>query len=373
MAEDIVSTNQKVRELLRRSSPLMIKRAGEVSATSLGSTVRQKLLNVGLLTGLRVFVEADVSIATATVTPGPRGALAFIPRIRVSDFDGSDRVIASAWQLLNLARVRQNINLYAEVQATKQSPASTDYPAGALTMPQVPTATGTNQKVRFWLYVPIAVNVFAGDLRGMLLAQTGVGELYATYDIATAVQAASDLAPYTSGGGTVTFNSIRIVTYQEFFLPQQVEGAVPIPPLDTLTVYELNGGVTTTDNIAQGQEKLISLPNARSVLGLYYNYISANTFADMDQHRLIANGNTIIREYVSVDAKEIEQRWLLQYDLPDGNYFMDFSVAPIQTNLFGNIQLGLTPLTAPTTPKIEVLFESLYMKGAALSGLSQAG
>jgi hypothetical protein len=41
--------------------------------------------------------------------------------------------------------------------------------------------------------------------------------------------------------------------------------------------------------------------------------------------------------------------------------------------LFGNIQLGLTPLTAPSSPKIEVLFESLYMKGAALSGLSQAG
>lgn len=373
MAEDLISTNLKLRELLKRSSPLMLKRTGTQTTTSLGGTIRQKLINVGLLTGLWVKVKADVSLATGTAAVyklGPKGFWALLPRVRMQDFDGSDRVSATGWQLRVLNAVR-GVEAYSRVMAVDVS--STVKPAGALNHPDVPTSTGA-QTITGWIYVPIAFNP-RNDLRGMILAQTGVGELYAHFDIASALFGTDDTVVYQANGGSghsVTLTSLDITTYQEFYLPQNVEGVVPIPPLDTLTVYELNGAWTTSDNIAVNSEKLISIPNARSLHGIYYDYVDNGNFTDISEHRVIANGNSVIREYLSVDVKEIEQRWKLGYDLPDGNYFIDSADVPIQTNLFGNIQLGVKPSAVTSNSKVEVMFESMYLKGSALSGVNRS-
>jgi hypothetical protein len=363
----------------------MFKKVGTFTGTA-GSTIRAKLFNVGLITRLFAVVTANVTIGTATATVSRKGGHALFKKIKVTDFDGTDRVFTSGYHLWlrnSLRNKKSEVDGLPNVyNANTSLTASTTYGTG-ITMPQYQTAVGTGNTV-FTLNIPLCRDLDAGDLRGILFAQTTVGELYASFDVDSTIYTNGDDDKVYSGGATTTatLNSVTIDLYQEYFLPQQVEGVLPIPMLDTMTVYELATVGFTTDNISAGQEKLISFPNARQVHGIYYSYRNAIALAggtgagatDLSQHRLIANGNNILTEYREPNTAYIEQRRALGTDFPIGTYFMDFARTPIQTNLYGNIQLGVTPgATVNAGANIEVSFESLYLKGAALAGFSQSG
>ena len=55
-----------------------------------------------------------------------------------------------------------------------------------------------------------------------------------------------------------------------------------------------------------------------------------------------------------------------------GAYFRLHREKPVETALYGNVQMGITPNTVGATPYIEVGYESFYTKGQALPGLNQA-
>lgn len=369
--------NAAMRTLLLSSAPRMRKNVITATGTN-GTTTRLKLFNVGVLTKLQLFVSASLTIGTATATPSAKAPWNLISRVRLTDYDGTDRINLSGLQLfmLNCVRTRALFGYH-------NTPAST----AVFTNPSVPTAVGA-ATVSFFIDIPLAFDVDNAitqlqDLRGAILAQTAVGEMYLSIDWISSLYTNNDVESLYSGGGTTTVvgnpttNFITVTMWQEYLLPQAIggNGEVPLPPVDLMTVYELNGNLRSSDNLAVSTEKLLNYPNVRSVIGAYFNYVQAGTMtaAKISQVRLIANGNNVLQDY-SEAAQLLTQRNYMYADndtIP-GCYFLSHRNKPIETALFGNVQAGLTPNTVGANPYVEVAWESFYTKGQALPGLTQA-
>jgi hypothetical protein len=186
---------------------------------------------------------------------------------------------------------------------------------------------------------------------------------------------ASDTGVYNgAAGSTVTVNSTSIELYQDFLFPQQTAGGLPLPTLDLMTVYGLDGNLRVTDNMSNGQERLLSFPNYRSVIGVYANYQNNGVMSDaISNFRLVVNSSNVLQEH-SLDSQQMVQRKYVNSDLPKGTFFMLFRQRPVETALFGNVQLGLTFSAAPTGDMyLEQAYESFYAKGSTLPGVSNQG
>lgn len=368
----MIAQNAALRAALLQSAPRMRKQIGTYTGGTLGGTTRIKLFNVGITTKLLLDVFVNIDIGTAVATASPKAPFNLISRIKLTDYDGTDRVNCSGYQLWVLQCVR-NQTVYGYNNESQTA---------VLTTPLVPTAVGANAPFRFQIEVPLAYNP-ANDLRGALLTQTAVGEAWLNIDWNTALVSNGNADAVYNGGATTTVvvnagNTISVNVYQEYLLPQSVGGQVPLPALDLLTVYEIAGAVRTSDNIAVNTEKLFNYPNVRSVIGAYFTYLNNGVMnaatADIARFRLIANGNNILREYGPYDKLFDQRRWMIaDADLRVGTYFEVHRDRPIETALYGNVQYGITPsaVTAGNT-NFEFAYESFYTKGSMLPGMSQS-
>lgn len=372
----MIAQNQALRAALLQSAPRMRKFLGAFGAgaagAGLGATTRVKLFNVGVTTKLVLDVFVNIDIGTAIAVPSTKAPFNLINRVKLTDYDGTDRINCSGFQLWMLQCVRN------------QTPVgyNNESQTAVLTSPLVPTAVGANAPFRFQIEVPLAYNP-ANDLRGALLTQTAVGEAWLSIDWNTLLYTNGNADAVYSGAPTSTViinagNTITVNVYQEYLLPQAIGNQVPLPALDLLTVYEVAGALRSADNIAVGAEKLFNYPNVRSVIGAYFNYINNGLFnpatTDISKFRLIANGNNVLREYAAVDKLFDQRRWLIaDGDLRAGAYFECHRDKPIETALFGNVQYGITPLlVSGANTNFEVAFESFYTKGSMLPGLTQS-
>lgn len=369
------------RNILRRSAPKYNKRLGTFSG-SLGQTTRIKLFNVGLITRLVGIITMNLTIGTAVASIGPKGPHAAISRVKLTDFDGSDRINANGTQLFQRNSLRgKKAGLFGMANTVSVTSIGGGVAGltAALTNPNFPTAVGTADAT-FVVEIPVAYDVDGGDLRGMILAQTTVGELYCSIDWASALygNANDDYVYNGAATTTVAANSISVEMYQEYYLPQQVNGVLPIPQIDIVTVYELNGNTRSSDNLATGQNKMLSLPNNRQVVGVYASYLNNGVLGgsagnDIQYFSIVANGNNIIREYGTI-AMYYEQRRKVGACMSKGMYFFDLEDSPVATYLYGNVQAIFQPGgTVTAGASIEIMYESFYVKGAALSGISQSG
>lgn len=361
--------NAQLRAALLATAPRMRKNVGVFTAEA-GQTSRIKLFNVGLLTMLQIFVSAAVTIAVAPATASPKGPWNLISKIRLTDYDGTDRVNCSGFQLFQLNSAR-----YREPFGFNNSGMS-----AVFTNPEQPLGTG-NQTIRFFINVPIAYDP-EQDLRGCILAQTAVGEMYLNIDWnANYVTNANDDSVYNGGAATTVVkngnNNITVQVWQHYLLPQAIgtKGQIPLPPLDLMTVYEIAGNVIATDNIVANQERLFNYPNVRTVIGAYTSYMKAGVtlavLGDTLQHRLIANGNNVLRDD-SERSMLFNQRLYTHGDITNGVFYRMHRDKPIETALFGNVQFGVTPVNAGANSYFETMFESFYTKGMTLPGLNQS-
>jgi hypothetical protein len=367
-----IQTNMMLRQALLGSAPPCRKLLGNFGGASgggiLGGTTRVKLFNVGVTTRLLLDVIMTYDVVTAAMVATNKNPFNVISRVKVTDFDGTDRVNCSGFQLWVWNCIRRRMNYgYNNSAAT-----------AVLADPSMTLTVGTARTLRFQLEIPLAFDPQA-DLRGAMLTQTAVGEAWINIDWNTlGVSAtANDEAIFTSATGTLANVTFQVNVFQEYLLPQAIGSQVPLPTFDLMTVYEFNGALRSTDNIAVGSEKLFNYPNVRSVIGFYLNYINNSIMnpatTDISRVRLIVNGNNVIREYNAND-KLFEQRLHMidGSDTRKGVLFELHRSKPIETALFGNVQLGVTPLTASGTVNFEQGVESFYTKGSTLPGLSQS-
>ncbi len=370
----LAQDNAAMRAALLATAPRFVKSLGAQTAGTSGTT-RQKLFNVGVLTKLLVLAQAAITIGTATAVPSGKAPWNLINRVRVSDYDNTDRVNLSGFQLfvLNCVRWRTNYGFNNEAATA------------VFTNPIVPTAVAS-ATLQFFIEIPIAYDVDnpvvqAQDLRGAIMAQTAVGEMYLTIDWTTSLYTNNDVESVYAGAGTTTVvgqsaSYITQTTWQEFLMPQAVggNGEIPLPPIDLQTVYELSGNVKSSDNLAAAQEKLVNYPNVRSVIGGYWNFVSGGVLAvTVTGLRLIVNGNAIVEDD-TYQSHLFRQRRYLNTDVANGVFWKPHRIKPVETWLFGNVQLGFTPsAVAGGNQYLELMFESFYTKGAALPGVAQAG
>lgn len=369
--------NAAMRQALLATAPRMRKNVLTTTSGS-GLTSRMKLFNVGVITKLQILVSAALTIATTVGIPSTKAPWNLISRVRLTDYDGTDRINFSGFQMFMLNCVRNRT-----YWSFNNSAAAT----AVFANPVMGTAIG-NVTVSFFLDIPLAFDtdnavVQLQDLRGSILAQTAVGEMYLSIDwIPTYLSSGNVDALYTNSTGTVVPNGtagteISCTLWQEYLLPQAVgqNGAIPLPGVDLMTVYELNGNLRSSDNLAVNTQKLISYPNVRSVIGLYMNYVQATTQTQgkINGFQLIANGNNILIDNTELSQLLYQRQYMWDdEDTVPGAYFRLHREKPIETALFGNVQMGVTPNTVGATPYIEVGFESFYTKGQALPGLNQA-
>lgn len=369
-----IAQNLQMRQILLASAPRENKNLGTFTA-ALGGTTRVKLFNVGIGTKLLLFVSAPVTIGTATAVPSGKAPWNLISRVRVTDYDGTDRINLSGFQLFVWNCVRRRTYYSFNNEAA----------TAVFTNPSVPTAVGT-ATLSFYVEVPLAYDVdnpvvMAQDLRGAMMMQTAVGESYLNVDWNASLYTNNDVESVYAGAGTTTVVlvttplGISLTVWQEFLMPQAVgaNGAVPLPLLDLNTVYEFIGNIRSSDNLAVGAQRLFPYPNLRSVIGSYYNYVAGGVLATtVTGLQLIVNANNIILDD-SYTSKLIKQRLFLNgTDTAAGVFFYPHRDKPVETWLYGNVQVGFTPSAVGANPYVEQGYESFYTKGAALPGIAQA-
>lgn len=359
-----IQQNALMRDALLATALRQEKKLGTFteSTTPEGRTTRIKLFNVGIVTKIGILVTANVTIGTANGTVSPKAPWNVIEQLKITDYEGTDRVNLSGFQLWMLNSVRERTPAFINNEGL----------SAVSTLPVVPTAQATAD-IQFYIEVPLAFDP-ERDLRGAIYAQTAVGEMFLQikWNSDFHVNGSDDGVYNGAGTSVVTVNSISAEVYQHYLLPQSVQGQIPIPQLDLLTVYELNGNLKVTDNLSNGQERLISYPNVRSVIGMYLNWLNGGAMANtVSNFRLIANGNNILQE-ASLSKQLMKQRGWINGDLKTGAFFMNHRHKPIETAMFGNVQLGVTLSAAPSgTYYMEQLTESFYAKGMMLPGVGQ--
>lgn len=371
-AAQAMQQNLQLRQALLASAPPMRKLLGTFTGGMPGNSTRIKLFNVGITTRILLDISCRVDIGVAAATLSPKAPFNIVNRVKLTDFDSTDRINASGYQLWVLNSVRKR-KVYGYNNASQ---------TGVLTSPIAPVAVGANQEIRFQLEVPVAFDP-TSDLRGAMMTQTAVGEAYVSIDWNNLLISNGNDDAVFNGSGTSTVianpaSGFSVTVIQEYLLPQQIGNIVPLPFLDLATVYEFTGAMRTGDNIAAGQEKLINYPNMRTVIGTYFNYLNngvMNAGTDVSAIKLIANGNNVLREYRAID-KLFEQRdYMIDgADLRKGTYFELHRQKPIETALYGNMQIGFTPSSAVAgnNTNIEIGFESFFTKGSTLPGMSQS-
>lgn len=363
--------NLAARHQLLRSAPRMVKSLGTFTGTAGGNT-RIKLFNVGLITGLQFKLTVNYTVGTAVATVGPQGIYAAMSRIKLLDFDGSDRINCTGYQLY----LHNTVKYGAPYGLNNQNATA------VITNPNIPTAVGA-QSATVLGTIPICSDFERGDLAGMLLAQTAVGELFLSIDWASLLYTNTDDRFMFNGAPTTTVGSISysIEVWQEYLLPQaEGNGQVILPHMDLLTVYEIAGGVTYTSDLAVGVEKTINFPNVREVqmaaFTFYAGGVQGGSAAanDATRHRIIANGNNILQDFTR-DSRYWEQRRMLNGDVGQaGAYLFDFRKRPLKTWIYGNVQYGITPgASVAAFCGVDQMFVSTYQKGTVLPGLGQNG
>lgn len=367
-------TNLLARQTVLATAERMNQNIGTMAAQLNGTpanlngvaTLRQKLFNVGLITSLDLVVTMSVNI-TAAAQLAKRGPWNLFSAIRVKDFDGTDRINASGYQIWANRGIRTRL---PHMLTLSLNAPAVDF-GQVYPLVVVPTAVGNNQNVSFRLRVPVCYDP-ESDLTGALLAQATTGELYIEADLNPSVFGVDEDGVYTSGAGTI--NSVSVTVIQNYLAPAGVGNSIVLPLLDLNTVYELNGSLKTNSDINAGLEKLINIPNYRTVLSVLIEYLNGgvlNPGSDITQLRWLIGGNLPLRQYSAFDlAAEVRQH--LGWDLPDASYYLTTRFKPIDTSLYGNVQIGVTPsLVNAGNTYIKPLIESFYPKGAVLSGLSQ--
>lgn len=341
-----------------------------------GSTLTINLPRAGIARGvlLDFTIPIVVTLGGGTVAQSPKGPFNFVNRVHAVDYNGIDRVSASAYSLylLSLLKVR---NWEPSGQHPYQDPGETVPYAGAApgftTLRwNYPIATGN---VVFSLWVPFAYGM--NDPRGAL--PLNVSNANSTIQLecnGTLFSTTGQDSPFiVTGAATVTANAGATINATLYYwdpiaLPGQVDpgqfaGSVPVPFDDLNLVHEVKSIVDST-GIAAGTEKLYTYQSGRD----YYRVIASVmengqlNSQHISRSRWVYDGNTPCMDE-GIIAHLTRAQTELGRDLPPGMLYYDFSNRPWDANSYGSLAWGLTTTSAfnPGNPTyIEYLTDALY-------------
>jgi hypothetical protein len=366
--------------LLKRSSPTYEVSLGAQSPTALGQTLTWKIKNTGYITGFYLTLSLTTVIGVAAATLSPRGLYAYITRIRFVDYSNTDRLNLSGYQLFVRNSVISSRDSLAGMSNLASASSVSQVLAGVtsgIINPNVTLTVGTNVQ-KLIMYIPVAANVDAGDLRGMLLAETTEGEARLIIETASTLYTNGNDDSVFNGAptSTVAFSAATFELFQIYYYPQAVKGILPKPMLDMRTIYELNGNARSLDNFSAGTDKFISLMNNRVVKRLYLNYqnngiLGGSTGNELTSFKYLVGGSNFI-SVLPEQVKQFQQLARVGTPLPKGSYFFEWDHG-IKTDNFGATQVAITPGGTLVAPYVEYMSENLILANSPLSSIAAQG
>ena len=353
--------NAIVRQLILRGGPLgnvyyppavdMWQQLNPILPSSVGpgSVITIQLRNVGLVKRLVVEFSANVTAgATSTQTLQPLGLANFISNVTFVDLGNNTRINSTGWHLNTVSSVKRRRVFGAAY--TSDTPNGFGSHNNRVMFAAPTIAATTSNQIRFILEIPFVKNNH--DLRGAIFADVtnAVMSVQITLNPQMFVSSTADgtLAMYKSAGADLaTLSGVAVQCNQNYLdqLPRNPQTAAPIlPALDIGTAYLLNstaGGLPVVN-----QDNGFAFVNARSyesVAVIYNNNGTLNINAsDLNYVQVTSANFTQILRYDGMMAITAE-RDIVGNDFPRGMRYLDFRHRPINTDMYGNMQLILNP------------------------------
>lgn len=353
-----VNQNMQDRMVLLGTGVAMQAKLGDFGPYLPGATAQIRLRNVGVITGLKVRLTASVTITTAVAVASPFGPYGIVSKFSLLDYNTTERIFASGPMIYMLSSIRRG----CPWMGTGQGLVDTLQTA-------LPVAVGAAQTIECNYEIPVAYDA-GNDLRGAILAQTVVGEMFLriTFNLN---QTGDPSAPYLTSvnSSVLTISNIMISVWQNYIQPQSNQ----LPLYDLNTVYEYAAMFSSSDNIVVGGTKYLDYPNVRSVMGSYLFYVNNSGVTvnetDISALTLIANGNTRMREMDPLDVRK-DMRLMLGGDLAASMYYIPTRRQPIQTWIYSQVQLALQFAAATGTSYVAYGYESTYALNTPLPGIA---
>jgi P3 major capsid protein len=353
--------NAIVRQLLLRGGPLgniyyppavdMWQQLNPILPSSVGpgSVITIQLRNVGLVKRLVVEFSANVTAGAASLqTLTALGLANFISNVTFIDLGNNTRINSTGWHLNLVSSVKRR-RVFAAAY-------SSDTPNGygnnnnRVMFAPATIAANASSQVRFMLEIPFVKNNH--DLRGAIFADVtnAVMQVQITLNPQMFVSSTADgtLAMYQSAGADLaSLSAVAVQCNQNYLdqLPRNPQTAAPIlPALDLGTAYLLNntaGGLPVVN-----QDNGFAFVNARSYESVAFVYDNNGTLningADLNYIQVTSANFTQILRFDGMMAITTE-RDILGADFPRGTRYLDFRHRPINTDMYGNMQLIVNP------------------------------
>jgi P3 major capsid protein len=313
-----------------------------------GTTIAINFRNIGLVKRVLVKVSGTLTAPAANNMALTKLGLAnFFSTVSFQDMAGVNRIMTLMPHLIYLSALKRR-----QVWGASYV---TDTPFGMsnnnTSLNTVPSTIAGGATVPFSFMLEIPMSVSDEDLRGAIWAGVTQAQMQIQLTINPNLGVATGLDPTlsvfsSSGASPVTLASMSIQVYQNY-MDQLPTGAnqEPILPHDDLSVSYMLNNTASVLPIANS-DLFAPFVNGRSYLSAFMIYDNAGTLTvdglDVNYVQIVAANLTPI---VKVDPQTAFQmvREQLGTDLPAGIYYFDLRRRPINTDVYGNMQLGLNP------------------------------
>lgn len=319
------------------------------SAIGPGSVVTIQLRNVGLVKRLVLQINATVTAgATSDLTLTPLGLANLISNVTFIDLGNQTRINTTGWHL-NLISSAKRRRVFGAAQVS-DTPNGFGIVNDRIMYAPSTIAAGTTAPIRFILEIPFVKN--NQDLRGAIFGDVtnAIMQVQITLNPQMFVSNTQDatLAMYQSAGTDLgSLGLVGIQANQNYLdqLPRNPQTAAPIlPALDLGTAYLLNntaGGLPVAN-----QDNGYAFINARAYESVAFVYDNAGVLningADLNYIAIVsANLTNIIRWDGQMLC--LVERDIFGCDLPAGMHYVDFRHRPINTDVYGNMQIVINP------------------------------
>ncbi len=344
----------------------------QTQTAQLGGSINFNLQQIGLTTGVRLFVSVPLTV-TAALTPSQLAPHNLIQSITVTDPNGINRSQVDGWSLnlIQSFKHRENHGLAFAFSGNVGD-------AGAINtnILNVPTTTAGGT-LAFVLHVPFAYDAMS-DLRGSILTQLSSGVAQLNIQFASALVGA-DSAKFPFTAGTATAGTISVIPVQEFLgTGNGIDIANPAqkPQLDLATVYGFQASDDNT-NIVAGGNKQVNWPVNRTVHSALHFFENGNAGTlnetDVSLVTLLANTTSPILVGPPVTWR-YAMRSLLGSDAASGAYYIGRRLQPVQTAMIGQVitQFNLETVAGAGTVNFHNVYELTYPLGSAQPAVAVA-
>lgn len=316
------------------------------SGATFGSVLTAQLRNVGLVKRLLVKITGTITtVASNAHTLTKLGLANAVSNITFTDLANNQRINTTGWHLAAVSSAKRR-RVWGAANTT-DSPMGYGNNYNAISAPATINAGSTGNFVMYY-EVPFVRNDH--DLRGLIMGSvaTATMQVQVTLNPNFCVTSGADAtgAVYQSASSTAgTLSALTFQVYQNYLdqYPRQQNGAPILPALDIGTAYMLTN--TSSATPIANQDNTFPFVNQRQFLStcmVYDNAGTLNAGTDINTWKLTSANFTNI-SYLDPITQALFGRNRLADDFPTGFYYMDFNDRPIDTSVFGNMNIILNP------------------------------